>query len=244
MWRCTFCHDISFTRSLGGQRTNGVCLGQCGHPFALALSSSQPANVNRRAYLGEDATLDGASSKKWVRQSSNYQRQLGIARMGFAADVDEHHAVRAYQFLWIDYRCDNYYFEVVDVGRRILLTACLAVIALDRPLQLVIGFIMSTVFTLYTANSRPFAQSDDSTVSVVTQLSTTCSFFVFLLLRVSVSGWTKEIQRHRNHVCRYSTFLHHIRTPVVLLVLFDAENTSSRRGKRQCLRFLSFGDEL
>lgn len=132
------------------------------------------------------ALLGGAASKKWMRQSSNYQRKLGRLRMDFVAEVDEHHAVRAYQFLWIDYRCEYYYFEVVDIGRRILLTACLAIITPGRPLQLVIGFIMSTVFTIFIANSRPFEQSDDNLVSIVTQLCTTCSFFTFLLLRVSV----------------------------------------------------------
>lgn len=131
---------------------------------------------------------NSASLRNVLALCTGAQHQLEQLRVVHIAEMDAYSFVRAYQFLWIDYRPELYYFEVVEILRRLILTACLAIIAPGRPLQLLVGYIMSSIFTLITERARPFAQPDDNMVSIITQLCTTGSLFVFFLLRISILG--------------------------------------------------------
>lgn len=126
--------------------------------------------------------------KKVFMQCPGSQLQLEQNRVAHLAKVDMYCFIRACQFLWMDYRPELYYFEMAKIWRRINLTAWLAILATRRSLQLLVGNILSSIFTLIAKGARLLVQPDDNMVSIATELCTTGSLFVFFLLRISILG--------------------------------------------------------
>ena len=91
-------------------------------------------------------------------------------------------------FLFAAYRIDCWYWEVVELVRKLLLTSILALIAPGSAGQVVVGILISFFALLATLIKAPYAQPRLNTVAQVAQLNLFFLLFVGLLLKLNVDG--------------------------------------------------------
>lgn len=126
------------------------------------------------------------SMRNTVVQSMVFQKRLDEWRRGHLHKADDFYEASAFRWLYIDYQCKYYWFEVFELTRRISLSACLALVAPDRPLQLAVGFFVAMAFCAFTMMMRPFYHSDDNVLAIGAQLCTATTLYIAFLLRTKV----------------------------------------------------------
>lgn len=94
-----------------------------------------------------------------------------------------------FRFLWLDYSCRCYYFEVVEAVRRILLTAGISVISPGSATQINCGYVVATFFAVVYISFKPFVNKADNVLAITAQLATAVTLYVILLLKIELVGY-------------------------------------------------------
>lgn len=90
--------------------------------------------------------------------------------------------------LWSPYRPEVFYYEVVECGRRILLTGVVVFIYPNTAGQLAITLIMAFVFAMLSEGLTPYASRWDTWINRMGHAVVFVSVYVALLLKVDVSA--------------------------------------------------------
>ncbi|CAB1114889.1 unnamed protein product [Ectocarpus sp. CCAP 1310/34] len=88
-----------------------------------------------------------------------------------------------------------YYYEVIECGRRILLTGLVVFMYPNTAAQIAITLIMTVVFAVLSEALHPNAQAWDTWVSRVSHAVVFMSVYVALLLKVDVSDEKRSSQK-------------------------------------------------
>lgn len=133
--------------------------------------------------------LMGTSFRQAVESSTAHQKRISDTR---ASKINEglFANILAFRFLWADYRCAWYWWELVECARRLFLTCVLALISPGTTAQIACGFVVSNVFSMGVMTVKPFLYRDDNLLVTIAQLCTSVSMFIALSLKVGVL--TKE----------------------------------------------------
>ena len=91
-------------------------------------------------------------------------------------------------FLFAAYRTDTWYWEVVELVRKLALTSILALIAPGSAGQVVVGLLLAFVMLLATIQLRPYAHATLNVVGQGAQLNLFLLLLVALLLKLDVDG--------------------------------------------------------
>lgn len=113
-----------------------------------------------------------------VRASVVNQRITGLAN--------------ACRFLWRDYHACFHYWEVVDLVRKLLLTAVIIFVDVEygssKILRLVIAAIVSVAYLAVIAVAHPFRRSDDLYLACLSNLLLTCCFISGIVIQICEGG--------------------------------------------------------
>lgn len=125
------------------------------------------------------------SFRRTIEQSTAHQLKIHKTRQ---AKIDEglFSDIMAFRFLWADYSCSWYWWELVECSRRIFLSAILSTIATGTTTQIMWGFVVSNFFATMCMAFRPFLFRDDNILVTTAQLCTSGSMFIALALKVGV----------------------------------------------------------
>ena len=93
---------------------------------------------------------------------------------------------QSFEFLWVDYEPQYFYWEVPEVLRRLFFTTLLAIVAPDSRLQVALGLAVSFVHTAGYVDARPFLDDDDDFLATTSGWSVTATLFACLLLRARI----------------------------------------------------------
>lgn len=104
-------------------------------------------------------------------------------------------SVRAISDLWKPYRPSRFYFEVIECGRRIVLTGVVFMLYADSAAQISITLMLVFVFTVVSESLAPYRSQWDAWVSRLGHTMVFCSVYYALLLRVEVSKETHASQK-------------------------------------------------
>ena len=106
------------------------------------------------------------------------------------ADVPElvETALKELSFLFAAYRMDCWYWEVVELIRKLALTSILALIAPGSAGQVVCGLLMAFITLLATMGFTPYVHPSLNLVAKATQLNLFFLLLVALLLKLNVDG--------------------------------------------------------
>ena len=106
------------------------------------------------------------------------------------ADVPElvETALKELSFLFAAYRMDCWYWEVVELIRKLALTSILALIAPGSAGQVVCGLLIAFVTLLATMGYTPYVHPSLNMVAKATQLNLFFLLLVALLLKVNLDG--------------------------------------------------------
>lgn len=97
-------------------------------------------------------------------------------------------AMREVGFLFAAYHTQTWYWESVELVRKLALTSLLALIAPGSAGQVVVGFILAFVTLLANGAIKPYANAGLNAFSIVTQINLAAFLFVALLLKVNVDN--------------------------------------------------------
>jgi hypothetical protein len=97
-------------------------------------------------------------------------------------------ALREVGFLFAAYHTQTWYWEAVELARKLALTSILALIAPGSAGQVVVGFILAFIMLLANLSIKPYADAGLNFVNVVTQLNLVAFLFVALLLKINVDN--------------------------------------------------------
>jgi len=95
-------------------------------------------------------------------------------------------ALQMVGFLFDDYRPDMYYWEVVELLRKLALTSILALIAPGTAGQVVVGLLLALFMLLLTLHLKPYKFDILNSVNAYTQLNLLLLFLLALLLKVNL----------------------------------------------------------
>ena len=97
-------------------------------------------------------------------------------------------ALRDVGFLFAAYHTQTWYWESVELVRKLALTSILALIAPGSAGQVVVGFILAFVTLLAIGAIKPYADARLNALNCVTQINLVAFLFVALLLKVNVDN--------------------------------------------------------
>ncbi len=132
--------------------------------------------------------------------------------------------------LWTPYKPSAYYFEVIECGRRILLTGVVVFIYPNTGAQIAITLLMAVVFAMVSEGMSPYASRWDAWISRMGHAVVCVSMYVALLLKVDVSDERADSQRV------FDTLLIAAHASMVLVVLVEtaveaASMLAEKRGR-------------
>lgn len=134
-----------------------------------------------------DKMSRSVSFKHIVHASAMWQRKLHNVRKTFTTTSDgDFHAIAAIRFLWSDYKPRYFYWEVVEIARRVLLTLVLAVVAPGKSSQLAVAFVLSTCCALVAMHVNPCRLREDNMMLITAQWGLAAIFFIALCYDTSV----------------------------------------------------------
>lgn len=90
--------------------------------------------------------------------------------------------------LWVPYKPDRFYYELVECLRRILLTGVVVFIYPNTAAQVSITLVMAFAFVVVSFSLAPFASKWDARVSLTGHVVVFFSMYLALLSKVDVSG--------------------------------------------------------
>ena len=96
--------------------------------------------------------------------------------------VEKHssHLANACKFLWVDYNPSFFFWDVIDVMRKLVLSALILFVDTEqgssRVLRLVLASIISTMYSCILAVARPFKRSDDMHIACLANLFLALTF--------------------------------------------------------------------
>lgn len=96
--------------------------------------------------------------------------------------------------LWEAYRPERFYYEVVECGRRVLLTGVVVFIFPNTAAQIAITILISSFFALFFEVLSPYTSESDTWLSRGGHVIVFLSMFDLLLLKVDVSDETDPSQ--------------------------------------------------
>ena len=103
-------------------------------------------------------------------------------------------SVRSISNLWEPYKPSRYYYEVIECGRRIVLTGVILIIDDDSAAQIAVTLILAFVFTVISEGLAPYESQTDAWVCRLGHAVVVASIYYALLLKVDVSGETPASQ--------------------------------------------------
>ncbi|KAH8045698.1 alpha-ketoglutarate-dependent dioxygenase alkB-like protein [Aureococcus anophagefferens] len=160
--------------------------------------------VDRAEEAAEEAMSD-KKLKAHEKRSPDYQSRLALHRttraMAFhredaftdLANSDQswykinHNDIMSFKFLWIDYEPRCYWWECIEVVRRVFSTAILAAVGQGSKLQIAIALAVSIVYTATYIRFKPFVFDDDDLIAEISGWSITLTLFVCLMLRAEIA---------------------------------------------------------
>lgn len=102
--------------------------------------------------------------------------------------------ISSFRFLWRDYEPRVYWWEFLEVVRRIFFTALLAAVEPGSKLQLALAVFISLLYLSAFLQFRPFVQAEDDVVAEVAAWSVTITLFVCYMIRTETSFHRKSLQ--------------------------------------------------
>lgn len=114
------------------------------------------------------------------------QATLGVEEGDSASAALDGGHIKICHLLCIEYLPTYYFWEVVDVSRRVALVAVLAAFDTANPTQLTIALVIAVAYKWLLTWCRPYARRADNTLSIVAGWSVIVTLFAALLLRFDV----------------------------------------------------------
>ena len=108
---------------------------------------------------------------------------------------NEDSSVRTTSSLWKPYKPSVFYYEVIECGRRILLTGVVVFIYPNTAAQIAVTLILAFTFAMISEGLNPYVSIWDTWISRVGHIVVFVSMYIALLLKVDVSGERAESQR-------------------------------------------------
>ena len=96
--------------------------------------------------------------------------------------------------LWSPYKSSVFYYEVIECGRRILLTGVVVFIYPNTAAQIAITLMIAAVFAMLSEGLSPYASRWDAWLNRLGHAVVFVSMYVALLLKVDVAGERKSSQ--------------------------------------------------
>ena len=100
----------------------------------------------------------------------------------------------SFRFLWRDYEPRVYWWECLEVLRRVFFTALLAAIEPGSKLQLALAVFVSVLYLSAFLQYRPFVQEADDIVAETCAWSVVITLFICFLIRTETSFHRKNLQ--------------------------------------------------
>ena len=101
---------------------------------------------------------------------------------------EESHFARSITDLWKPYKPQMFYYDVIECGRRILLTGALVFIYPNTVSQIAVAFAIAVFFVFVSEAMAPYKSCWDAWTSRIGHAIVFASMYLALLLKVDVSG--------------------------------------------------------
>ncbi|CAN0042036.1 unnamed protein product, partial [Laminaria digitata] len=101
---------------------------------------------------------------------------------------EESNRIQSFSDLWTLYKPSVFYYEVVECGRRVLLTGAVVFIYPNTSAQIAVTLMIAFVFAMASEGLAPFASRWDTWISRMGHVVVYVSMYVALLLKVDVSN--------------------------------------------------------
>jgi len=135
---------------------------------------------------GGDDEDDGEPEAKRQSRTGAEERRVSKVKSTETQAQQRQVALKKVGFLFEEYRPDVYYWEVVELLRKLALTSILALIAPGTAGQVVVGLLLALFMLLLTMHFKPHARGILNSVNAYAQLNLLLLFLVALMLEVNL----------------------------------------------------------
>ena len=129
---------------------------------------------------------DNESGEVMIKAQKLRPRQVSKAQTSQAQAALRETALCNVGFLFEAYRPECWYWEIVELGRKLALTSILALIAPGSAGQVVVGLLLALFMLLINTQFQPYADKSMNLVNQITQLNLALFLLAALLLKVNL----------------------------------------------------------
>jgi flagellar biosynthesis protein FliQ len=154
---------------------------------AAALAAVPEELADTGVLLSSHFTLMRACSTRGKPAASAPADQYGGVHSRDVNALTER-AAKEVGFLFAAYHCGCWYWEALELGRKLILTSVLALVQPGSATQVVVGLLISFLMLLLNLRMKPFHEDTLNFVNTIAQLNLFFLLFAALLLKVRVDG--------------------------------------------------------
>lgn len=142
-------------------------------------SASTNTGTDGDSISGSDAgpVSDGVARDRSVSQSSGSSRSASGGKLGIHPDI------AFFSFLWISYRPEFWFWELIETSRRVVLTAVLSIIAPGEPLQSLLAVLLALFYLKLYDYFNPYVRSYNNSLSDVGNIQILLTFYGILAIQ-------------------------------------------------------------
>eukprot|EP00232_Nephroselmis_pyriformis_P022983 CAMPEP_0182870958 /NCGR_PEP_ID=MMETSP0034_2-20130328/10835_1 /TAXON_ID=156128 /ORGANISM="Nephroselmis pyriformis, Strain CCMP717" /LENGTH=1996 /DNA_ID=CAMNT_0025003475 /DNA_START=11 /DNA_END=6001 /DNA_ORIENTATION=- len=175
-------HDSS--RNLGSLKS---AQGSLKNLFAGAPGSSKSLGSLKKARLQRDPSLAEHDPTAHDLADAALDWAMGSKRVaGMVPEVGEAHAVTRVWYLINDYRSDCWWFTLLDLLYRLLMTSLLVFAGDGTASRVLLGLVVAVLNLYWYQELRPYSVAENNTMHVLTLLSTVFILVCALCLYVEI----------------------------------------------------------
>jgi hypothetical protein len=109
---------------------------------------------------------------------------------------DNNRDLAAFRFLFVDYKCTKWWFEIVDMYRRIVFIGILPLVSHEPATRASLGLLLAIISLVYFARYEPYRVHFTNVIAFVGQVSILVTFYAALTLEsISLVNFGLEGQR-------------------------------------------------
>ena len=144
-------------------------------------------NPNKLELLLKEAEIDAALTRRTYYKPTNDREKREVALHYLKIHNMHHHkTVERMGFIYHAYRTKTWWFEIVELCRKMIMNGLISIILPDSPTQIIIGCATSFAFLSHLLTIRPYKCETDMRLAFYCQLQITVTLLCGLTLREQV----------------------------------------------------------
>lgn len=192
---------------------------------ALLREAKEDAKIQRE-FWALDKDGDGTYTLK--------EEEFAIKKFLRRKNMRHHDALDKYGFIYDAYREDAWYYEIVEISRKLMLNGFVVLVPGGICTRVVFGFLVSFVYLIILNAVKPYRTTSDHLLQLIAHMQIFTTMFAGMLIKAEVKwlGFAEHLRPVEGHIATWTIILSHATVSGIGVLMIVTEKFWSSEIKR------------